>query len=1175
MNATQTTKLPYGLRKTLDRYRRRQRLVSVQRGLFLALGVFVGCVGAAVALDRWLRLPTAARAVCLILTAGAFLVLMVVRVVRPALRKMSDRRAATRLGRRFPEMREDLLSAVELSAVPSGEQGVSRSLILSVIRHIAVRARKIDYRAAVPLRPLLKVAAALVVVALLFQAAYLSRPEAIRNALRRLFLPNKSVAFFSYTKLDVQPGDHVIRTGDTVDVLITTSRRLAKVARLEGRSGSISIRRKLACEQGRATWQSAPLFEDLIYRARAGDALSEWYRVRVAPPPALREKSAVLRDPDYAGGGERVVESINGPLVVVEGTTVVLRMTPTDRGADEAFRCKGDLIRLPSRAARTGPAAAGSANDPANARLPLARDEHDRLCSAPFVPARSSEYQVDLVDGYGLRSRTPERIFIKVVPDALPKVKIKVPGRDLVLLRSETVGVEMVAEDEFGLRELVLTYRIVNDKGRAASVRWLRRHIAEGGVDARRLDGKSELNVAALGLDPGDALEYRAEASDYADIPEMRPGCSRLYRITVISETEHLRRVLSRLKDIRIQLLKKAAKQLDEAAKVGETAEKAGEAPVNKEARDAQDRQADLARGAENIARDVESLMPELIRNPSVSAELISEMAKLAQAIRSVAKDPMTSAADKLGEAARTKAGDPGRAGKQSGLMKQAQQSGREAAKELRRLARRAAQLQRSGLLQDLAARAELLAARQREVKDSAARTGIKTLGTYPEDLPDELKAAVIRLAAAQDEIASGVEGLSEGIKEAAAKLLYDNPGQAETADQAGEKLREDKVFEKASELVESMKKNILFSKLAKQEEVATSLDEVAKMLRSATGAELPDAIARELEEFIKRQTAVNTGIESAIREDSMAPAPPALTQEQMDLEGDVREQANALYWLARELRSFSMQTPVKLEAAAGEMKFCARRLDRSALPKGLEHGKKALELLKDAREKFEEERDQMGQCRNSSASLQAVLLLQRIILEQRQLIRRTAGVDRMLRGDLETFARRAVHLARRQSALRVATARLKKMLEQIPPAADLVERAGGKMQICRLALERGDTGKETRTVQRQAAALLEKLLGDQKNRMCGMGLAGARAMALMQLMQMMAQPGASPGGFAGGGNAPILPAVLNEAGDQSWRIVRSRFEGNLGANFEPMYPPGFRHLLEFYFDGLRNEPVR
>jgi hypothetical protein len=294
------------------------------------------------------------------------------------------------------------------------------------------------------------------------------------------------------------------------------------------------------------------------------------------------------------------------------------------------------------------------------------------------------------------------------------------------------------------------------------------------------------------------------------------------------------------------------------------------------------------------------------------------------------------------------------------------------------------------------------------------------------------------------------------------------------------------------------------------------------------------------------------------------------MSEKQTGLERDVSEQAGALTELAREVELGSPQTAGKLEAAAAEMKAGAAGLSRASLNEGLDHGQKALALLKEAEEKFGEERQAMSGAAGAAGSMRAALLLQQILVRQKKVLRGTEEADATPRTDASA-ARKTAGLAGEQSAVRVATSRLERMVGQ-SPIAELLRTAGEKMNVSRIALESADTGKETRVVQREAIALLEQLAGGQKGGMSGMGLAGMRTLAMMQLL---AQIGQSPGGYAGGGNAPILPATVSRVADEGWRKVRSRFDEKLGADFEAQYPPEFRPLLDAYFAKLRSEPPR
>ena len=1169
MSTLPRSRLPEALRRVIDGYRRRWRAIHAQTGLLVTLGVLACMVGLGVAADRLLRLSPTLRAIALAVIVGASALCLVGWVIWPAVRRMRDLDAAARLGHHYPAVEEDLVSAVELSAENLDEQGVSHGLIASALRHISARARTVNYRAAVPVRPLLKAGLVVLGVLALLFAAYQVRPEAFRNALARLFRPAAAVPFFSYTKLSVEPGDCVVRVGDSLDVVVTTSGRPAALARLYGRRGdgsepSDALFVRLACEKGVGRWTTGPLFKDISYRVSAGDAISDWRRIRVVPPPSLSRKGARLIAPRYAGGRQRVIESVEGPLPIVQGTEVVLVATPVNRGSEPELQCTGQ-VQVEGRS------------------VPLAADGSGILASPPLTPQKSGECVIALVDGFGLRNRTAESVFVRVTPDRVPVITLAKPGRDLLILASEPVPVEALARDEFGIRALTLHYRIIKRDSGESAERWEKRVLKEGGPETAELAATTELNVVQLGLVPGDILEYEAEASDYADEAVLRRGKSPVYRITVLSETEHLALILGKLKELQLEMLRRAAGQKAQAGQADRLAKSADKAGVNDAARAAQNQELDQARATENLARKLEDLLPELARNPSTPTDMLAEMQRLSKGVESVAHEPMQQAADDFGRAAESppsqegQQGEPTKGGQQSQngqqspsqqSLRMAQQHAEEAARRLEQLAQVAERLQRRTLLEQLAAQAEALAARQRGLKDNLLPLARETLGSDASDITPEQKGRLERLVAAQRSVQEGTHTLTKDIEKASATLAFSNPNDAATAEQGRRKLEDDKVAQRAGAIARRIEGNALFAQVPEQEGVAQSLLAVADILRRGVGEDLLDSIAREIEEFIRRQKEINGHIEVAIRKDEKALRPPVLGGEQSNLQRDVSEQASALQWLAKEVAAFRSATADKLDAAASEMGQGATDLYAKALPEGLEHGKKALALLEDAREQFKSDRQQMQQMAMDAQMMQAMLLLARCLLGQKRVNATTVEAEKLRLREHEQFNDMAVGIAKNQSNVRVDAKRLEGLIKRFPVAAALVAKSGEKMDVSRIAVGAGDTGKETREVQRMALALLEKLLSDPQGMGGGGGGAGMQAM-----MGMMA--GGSPGGFAGGTNGPVEPARPTEAKSEDWRRVRSRFDEQLGAAFEGHFPADYRPLLNAYFDRLRKEPVR
>jgi len=1161
MSATRPSRLPASLRKLIDAYRRRWRAIHAETGVLVTLGVLGASVGAAVAADRLLRLSPALRAVALGVIAVAAAFCLARWVLWPALRRMRDRDAAAKLGHHYPKVEEDLVSAVELSAEDLNEQGISHGLVDSALRQIAGRSKGVDYKRAVPVRPMLKVGGVVAAILIVLLAAYQLRREAVQNALARLFRPAAEVPFFSYTKLAVAPGDRVVRVGDSVEIVATTTGQKASVARLYARKGDGAepadrIFARLSCADGVGRWQSGPLFEDLAYRLSAGDAVSEWYRVRVVPPPSLAGKGAVLTLPDYAGSRTVSVEKIEGPLQIVKGTQVVVRVQPAARGDDPKLACTGEM-ELGGETVALTPDASGA------------------LVSRPIKPGKTAECAIVLTDGYGLRSRTPESLFVKVVPDRVPVVSIGRPGRDLLALAEDAIKVQATATDEFGIRGLLLRYRAIKREGDGeASERWQKLELKAGGADVGELTAETTLDLQQLGIVPGDVLEYKAEASDYADDALFRRGASPVYRVTVLTEMEHLERVLGRLKELELELLRRAATQNAQASQAGNLAKAASEGEeVRDPARNAADRELDEARATEHLARKLENLIPDLARNPATPTDMLTEMERLGRGTRSVAREQMRDAAEALAQASQgqqgqPQEGQPGQPGQPPPQMMapfhRAEREAREAARRLEQLARLADRLQRQTLLEKLAAEAEALAARQRGLKDNLVPLARHTIGTDPANLPKAVRRSLGRIVTAQRQIKDDVASLAKEIEKAAASLGFTNPNDAETAEEARKKLEEDKTAARAGEIADRLAGNAIFSQIPVQESVAQALLDVADILRRGVGSDLAGMIMKELEEFIARQKEINADIGKAIKEDKEALRPNELGSKQGLLQRDVKEQASALHWLARDIGLFDSKTARKLDAAGKEMGLGSSDLFRRELPEGLEHGKRALALLEDAREEFTDEMEQMEQAAMNAQMMQALLLLQRCLLGQKRVNTTTKLADRLRLQEHEHFDNMAVALAKNQSKVRTDAKRLQKLIAQFQKAAEVVGKSAGKMDLSRIALGAGDTGRETREVQRQALLLLEALLRDGM----GAGAAGARGMAMMGMM-------GSGGGYDGGTNAPIMPATTDEAKDEDWRRVRSRFDEQLGAAFEARVPARYRGMLDAYFDRLRKEPVR
>ena len=861
--------IPRRLRELLDHYRLRWRVVQAAVGLLMTLCAIIGGAGLGVLVDRLLLgAPKGVRWAFLAAIALAVAALLLRRVLAPVSKRMADERTAARLGRNFPTIAEDLVTGVELSR-DQDSYGVSKDLVDAALNQIDRRSETVSWRQAVPLDQLVRAASIFAVLALAMAMAYLLAPEAVSNSVGRLLRPSRE-DFFSYTKLKVEPGDQVVRMGDAMQVRLSISGRPVKRATMEARAtGGASFSSEVVVVGGAGAWQSAPLIDDLRYRVKAGDNISPWYTVRALPPPSLAAKSVRVSPPAYTERPETTVENVAGPVTVVSGperdhvpqpSTVVVQVKPAFRGDDPKLVCSAWLT-------------AGAETYPLKA-------EGGLLVSPKLTPTESADYKITLKDGFGLTNRAPEMISIRVVPDTEPAVTLPKPGSDLSQLPGAAVPITASATDDYGIRDLKLQTRLVHDKTPTDETLgdWKTVPLAGGTPTLQRLEGSAELMLADFNPVPGDHIDIRAVASDYADEAMFRNGYSAIYRINIISNADHLDMMLDRLLQIADKVDLASRKQGVEAKQTGELKDQAAQDNKAPEAASAQQREEELRDKVKDLQSQLGEVITDLSDNPMTPASLLSDLSKAEAGMESAQSQPMKQASDALSKASQSKSAKPSGSQQQQNLQ-EAQKAQKTAAEELGKLSTEIARIQRRKLLEILADEAERLSHEQAEARTMTGKAATEIGGRLASELPQADLDKVVRLAGFQKLISGGIATLGKDIEKVLEDLTQENGSEAEKASDALNQMQDDRLTENSEEVASQISENNLFAQTPRQQAISDSLMEVAETLR--TSNDMSQA-AKELQEFIKRQKEINARMEKLIAGDvkgadpeEPAPKPP------------------------------------------------------------------------------------------------------------------------------------------------------------------------------------------------------------------------------------------------------------------------------------------------------------
>src|SRR5262245_32928461 len=441
-NAVTTSQVnPVTLEKIRAFGRRRWRQ-ALLRNLAALVLIGLGGLGAIALVDRIAVVPDLVRwllSAVGYLAASAALVHLIRETVRPA----SLRELARRMEAAAPELREELLSAVELGSSDARyDSEVFRSLVQS---RVAERVQKVDIGALLPFRRILPWAGGAVLAVAI--GLLLSALPALRfdQLARRALQPWSNLERVSTIRVDLlepRPLEGIVPEGDTVPIVVATSESPGGEPFVEVfRNGTWLSERVVMRPTGPRRFEAGLAMGPipLSYRVRAGDAVTKKYALRPQPRPVVKGFQKIYHLPAYLKRPPRSVHEQTGDLSELEGTEVDLTVEVTQDIE------KGELVL--TREGQTSTVAL--------------QKENPRLLRARIPIAPPGTYAVRLVAaGTGLENKSGTRYRIRSQVDAWPRIELIKPDRDLRVSPDGIVDIQGKLRDDIGVARLTQAVRV-------------------------------------------------------------------------------------------------------------------------------------------------------------------------------------------------------------------------------------------------------------------------------------------------------------------------------------------------------------------------------------------------------------------------------------------------------------------------------------------------------------------------------------------------------------------------------------------------------------------------------------------------------------------------------------------------------------------------------------------
>lgn len=630
------------------------------------------------ALERLFPIPGLARLAILLAGTSLAAVFAPYWVRRWVYGHRREEQLARLISQKFPKLGDRLLGIVELQDQEEAQEAMSPELRAAAMIHVANQAAKRNMNDALPYSRHKKLALGVLMGAAAITFGFSIAPKAGGNALKRWLMPLSDTDHYTFTQFDTD----IIPNPLTVPLGEAFSFNAPLKEDSDNRPPTARAR------YGQQEWVEAELGDNGSYQfeftgqetqdritIEAGDAN---HRVWVEPEvrPEVLGFEALITLPDYLQLDPDNVDIRTGGLTALEGSKVILKGSFSREISKANARLDPQPLEETAISESRAPIEAKSPTDLESSRTEAEEEDKkaavENLVKLPeprdlqvsMDGATVSSEPIDLgrfrasvpftwTDIKGLDGAGSFRVEIKTSEDQVPTSYIQGIERNLVILAEETLEFDIISEDDFGLREIGLSWvgsfnKPSDDEPANGSL-----ILKKGSPSSNRLTERAIFSPQTYGIAP-QTLILSAYTEDY------KPGRGRIFSepltIYILTRDEHAQvikkrfdRVISELEDA----ARKELNNLDENERLDKnnTAEELQSEEAKEKLAESEQKEAENAEKMKEIAKKMEEIFKDAARNGELDQGTMKEMAEALQNMQELGEEDMPEVEKKLGEA--------------------------------------------------------------------------------------------------------------------------------------------------------------------------------------------------------------------------------------------------------------------------------------------------------------------------------------------------------------------------------------------------------------------------------------------------------------------------------------------------------------------------------------------
>ena len=653
----------------LDRLRRRTRRWYLLSGLSILALAFCGWAVLTYLLDRYIpdHLPGPVRLLFTAAGVAAGAILAWRSVVYPMSAALSDEDLALVLEDVFPDLRDRLISALQLTRRPESHPDSSPTLVAVLVRETAEAVAPFDFESALRPRAVRRRAALAGGAAALFAVLAAGHAGLTGVWLNRMLGGSAKWPQETYLTLTasapIKEDKILIARGDALGLTVDGSRgRIPSSVLVDyrfdaGEHDEVRMNRTGASE---FRYEFPQVNGPFRFQVRGGDDQTAWIEVGVETPPAVESVALFYDFPDYTGLPDTPPDrpETDGNIRAPVGTKVAFAAranTPLAR-AEIAVGREGREKVSPLRVEAAAASSSG-------AEAPAGGSAGAGIARGELEVTETTEYQIRLIGANGLAGRNPASYAVRAVVDVPPLVKVLEPAGDRRATKTAVYPLRLSVTDDFGIRAIRLVHKVRTRADDAEKIVVFGPAHNSAPYGRTKIDGACTFDLGALGVKEGDVVEYRFEAEDFKAPDPKNVTVTKTFLFTIVPEAtlrEEKESELNRIKE-ELRAVREAEDRL--RGRIAGAAEKyaaaaALERPQRAEISGAASDQARLGGRTEHAARRLEAVVRDAGYNHLLDRESEQKLDRVRKILDVLAGSASPQGAQALSEASTTAAAE-------------------------------------------------------------------------------------------------------------------------------------------------------------------------------------------------------------------------------------------------------------------------------------------------------------------------------------------------------------------------------------------------------------------------------------------------------------------------------------------------------------------------------------